>query len=193
MVQASEDVGGSPAFEFTLPEITIADGEFNAGAAVVHVDLSVSGSVKVALPGHVEGATLTADELEYDAQQSLHGLTAGLQVSGLGSEAVGISGTYGNEYSQSSYSFEDGSMVYQGQCKISYSWSCPHGQVEVEGSGDYTLKIKVMPGDSGTEETEEELGKLLAIVSVAGLVAVLAPQLLPVAAAAAQQAAQAGQ
>lgn len=191
-VPASESAGGWPAFEFTLGDVAIAEADFDTGNAEVHVELSLDGTVKVALPGHAEGVTLTAEGLELEAKQSLHGITDGLQVTGLGTEAVGVAGSYGNNYGQTSYGFEDGAMVYRGQCTISYRMPCPHGEIEVEGAVGYTLKVRVVP-HPGSDEPEpaqdtsswfernsQGIWAVVAVGAAIGVIAILAPEALPV-------------
>jgi peptidoglycan hydrolase-like protein with peptidoglycan-binding domain len=190
-VPVSESQGGWPAFEFTLGEVPIAEADFDTGSAAIHVELNLTGKVKVSLPGHAEGVTLTAEGLQFEAKQSLHGITDGLQVSGLGTGAVGIAGTYGNQFGQTSYGFEDGAMVYRGQCAISYSVPSPPGSAEVEGSVGYSLKVRVIPHPGGGEPEPasdtsgwfERNEGALAIVGVGalGIIAILAfPESLPI-------------
>lgn len=197
-VPVSESAGGSPAFEFTLAEVPIAEADFDTGNAAVHVELSLNGTVKVSLPGHVEGVTLSAEGLQLEAKQALHGITDGLQITGLGSQAIGITGTYGNDFAQASYGFEDGAMVYRGQCKIAYRVPCPHGETEIEGAVGYALKVRVVPHPGSGDEPEpasdtsswferhsQTIWGTVAVGAALGIIAILAPEALPVVALAA--------
>lgn len=198
-VPASYSHGGSPAFEYALPQVPIAEVAFDIGTAAVHVTLEMTGTVKVTLPNHVPGVTLSNEGLQLEASQALHGLTQGLQVTGIGTNTPGVACVYGNEYSQTAVFFDGEAMCFRGQCKVHYAWHGQHGPVEVEGTLGYELKVKVVPHPTSEPEPapvhdeeswyERHAGQIHAAIGAAAVVGLVAlvvfqPELLVLAPAA---------
>lgn len=137
---------GLPAFEFELPEIPVAEADFETPDASVHVELALTGSVQVKFPHPVEGVAVSTEGLEVEARHAVGQLNQGIQVGGLGGHELSIADTVGSQYGQASFGLDgSGAMVFSGSAQVHYGVPTAQGEAEVEGTIGYKCTVRVVP------------------------------------------------
>lgn len=182
----SHSAGGPPAFSYTLPSIPLTEAHFETPEGRVEVKLSLAGDVTITFPNAPAGITLDQEGWRVQAQTALHGVTEGIEVSGIGSETPSISAVFGNEFQQTEVKFTPPNKVsYIGQAKIEYEIECEHTEARVEGALGYELEVEVTPNERVEPEPTDEHSWLsrhshaLIAIGVVGLVVVAAIALAP--------------
>lgn len=158
-VPATFAVGGLPAFEFEFPASPVMKAEVDTGAALIELELQLTGKVELSFPEHESAATLTPEGFQLAAEEAVGGITHGTKVTGLGGEHVGLESSWGNQFAQSAITFEPpNGMKFEGHVQIDYTYHGSHGTpVHVKGSGGYELKVKVTPhSPPQTEVVDQE-------------------------------------
>jgi hypothetical protein len=159
-VPASFQAGGLPEFQYELPGIPIAEAEFDTGEATVELKLKIVGTVAIKFEHGLEGVAANVGEgtWELSAAQSLHGITEGIQVQGIGGHEPSFATTFGNEFQQSQAAFKPpNTMTFSGTCVIGYQIQTHVGTATVEGQPGYELEVTVTPHPQGGEERQQEV------------------------------------
>lgn len=154
---ASYQVGGLPAFRYALPAVPLAEATFDIGEAAVTVQLTLTGSVTITCPHATPGVTTTVNDQTWRvaAAQSLHGLTSGIQMQGIGGESVSLSSTFGNQFEQTEFRFTNpATMSFIGRCNVACHVETDAGYVTVQGSPGFQLDVTVVPHPSAPSEPE---------------------------------------
>ncbi|BFU44706.1 peptidoglycan-binding protein [Krasilnikovia sp. MM14-A1004] len=145
---ASMMSGGLPAFKYNLPSVPMAEVFFDTGSAAVHMRLSLIGSVTVTFEHSAHGITTTVNDQTWRlaAQQSLDGITEGIQIQGVGGDRVSFSTTFGNQFEQTEVRYTPpNTMSFLGSCLIGYVVDTEVGQATVRGSVGFQLDVTVTP------------------------------------------------
>ena len=176
-VPASFEQGGAPAFEYEIQPVPIAELDISTPEYDAHLELEVTGTLKVSFPHTVEGATVSAEGLELEASQAVQGLAHGIQIGGIGSEDLTIGDTWGSQYAQSGFQLGgDGAMVFHGQVQVAHQEQTASGELEVEGTLGYNLKVTIVvhpnaeqpePQPAHDEQSWFEQHRTLTLVGVA--------------------------
>ena len=176
-VPASFEQGGAPAFEYEIQPVPMAELDISTPEYDAHLELEVTGTLKVSFPHAVDGATVSAEGLELEASQAVQGLAHGIQIGGIGSEAVTIGDTWGSQYAQSGFQLGgDGAMVFHGQVQVAHQEQTASGELEVEGTLGYNLKVTIVvhpnaeqpdPQPAHDEQSWFEQHRTLTLVGVA--------------------------
>lgn len=159
-VPASFQSGGLPEFQYELPGIPIAELQFDTGEAAVELKLKIVGTVAIKFEHGAEGvATNVAERTwELSAAQSLHGITEGISVQGIGGSQPSFGTTFGNEFHQTEAVFTPpNTMKFSGTCVVNYRIQTDAGMATVEGQPGYELEITVTPHPQGGEERQQEV------------------------------------
>jgi hypothetical protein len=149
---------GVPSFTYTLPNITLAEATIDTGAATVHMQLTMGGTVQVTFQQSVQGYTLNVNDGAWKiaAQSTLGGIQEGIEVSGWESGSPQIASQWGNQFAQTSVSFQPPNTVaYQGQINVSYQVDTDMGPVQVQGQPSYQLTVTVTPHPTAPEPAPE--------------------------------------
>ncbi|RZU54369.1 putative peptidoglycan binding protein [Krasilnikovia cinnamomea] len=160
---ASMMAGGLPAFKYNLPSVPIAEVSFDTGNAAVDMRLSLIGSVTVTFEHAAQGVTTTVNDQTWRlaAQQSLDGITEGIQIQGVGGDRVSFSTTFGNQFEQTEVRFTPpNTMSFLGSCLIGYHVDTEVGQATVRGSVGFQLDVTVTPHPTSepAPEVQDERG-----------------------------------
>ena len=147
-VPQSMQVGGLPAFRYALPSIPLAEATFDTGAATVHLKLSLTGGVTVTFEKSPAGVSTSVNDQTWRlaATHSLHGLTEGIQIQGIGGGTPSISATLGTEFEQTEVRFTPpDTMSFLGRCLVDYQVHTDVGPATMQGSTGYQLDVTVEP------------------------------------------------
>ena len=150
---------GLPAFRYSLPGVPLAEAFFDTGELAVEMRLSLTGSLTVTFDHPAHGVTTTINDQtwRYAASQSLHGITEGVQVQGIGGQNVSISTTFGNQFEQTEMRYTPpNTLSFIGRCFVSYRIETDVTPATVQGSVGYQLDVTVTPHPS-VPETEPEV------------------------------------
>ncbi|GAB1691881.1 peptidoglycan-binding domain-containing protein [Krasilnikovia sp. M28-CT-15] len=145
---ASMMSGGLPAFKYNLPSVPMAEVSFDTGNALVEMRLSLIGSVTVTFENAAHGVTTTVNDQTWRlaAQQSLDGITEGIQVQGVGGDRVSFSTTFGNQFEQTEVRYTPpNTMSFLGSGLIGYQVDTEVGTATVRGSVGFQLDVTVTP------------------------------------------------
>ena len=190
-VPASFAEGGAPALKYSWPDIPIATAAVDAGAALIELELMLTGESTVAFPHGLSGATVDQNGLSLSAGHALDGLTNQISVSNLGSDNPGLSAAVGTEFLQVSASpLTPNRIEFSGSCHLDYEVPTEHGNAKVTGQLGYKLTVTVTPHSLPDEEPEpvvdnapgwverhaDDLAKVGLIVLVAAFAIALAPE-----------------
>ncbi|HEY0452630.1 peptidoglycan-binding domain-containing protein [Actinophytocola sp.] len=186
---ASFSEGGAPALKYSWPDIPIASAAVDAGAALVELELTLTGESTVAFPHGPAGATLDQHGLSLAAGAALDGLTNGLSVSNLGSGSPGLSAAVGTEFLQvSAGPLTPNRIEFSGSAHLDYEVATDHGHAKVTGQVGYKLQVTVTPhvqreeapatdtAPSWVEHHAQDLAAVGLVVLVAAFAIALAPE-----------------
>jgi hypothetical protein len=145
-VPASFSVAGAPSFRYKLPGITLAEATVDTGAAIVKVELELTGEVTVSFPHGAAGMSVDQEGWRVAASNSLAGVTQDVYVDKLGSGNPTITSEWGNQYYSTSCEFEPPNTAkFSGAAKIDYAVPTEAGDAHVTGEPGFELSLSVFP------------------------------------------------
>jgi hypothetical protein len=188
-VPASFEVGGLPAFRFNFPRGPSMEAAFDTPIGWAEVKLTLTGSVTVTFPHAPQGISTTMNDQSWRvaATHSLHGITEGVRISGLGTENVSLGATFGHDFTTYEARFTPpNTMSFLGSASFEYDADAGHGiTAHVAGAPGFQLDVTITPHAGPPEITDEkewhvEYGPVLVALVVVALVAVVifAPEAL---------------
>ncbi|HET6874874.1 MAG TPA: hypothetical protein VFH70_08855 [Acidimicrobiales bacterium] len=138
-------IHGQPAYRYNLPNIPIAEAEFDTGEALVTVALSLRGNVTITFEDPVKWASLDQSGVRVEATKALGPLTEGLRISGMpDNPSLGV--TMGSQYDLTETRFvPPDTVMFIGQARVGYTVDTAAGHATVQGQPGAEVKVTILP------------------------------------------------